>query len=174
ARTADLVIAGQRDPDYDFSIVLDVPERLAVETGRPVLVIPRVGDFPTIGSRVTVAWNGGREAARATFDALPLLQLAQSVRVVSVSQHDDGTVGRSLPTTEIATTLARHGIRVEAAMTTAENIKVGDALLSGLCDEQTDLLVMGAYGHSRFREMVFGGATQHILAHMTAPVLLSH
>ena len=70
--------------------------------------------------------------------------------------------------------LARHGVKCEAASTVAPDIDVGDALLSGLADDGTDLLVMGAYGHSRLREWVFGGATRHILGHMTVPVLLSH
>lgn len=173
-RTADLIIAGQRDPDFDFSTLLDVPERIAIESGRPVLVLPHTGRFPYIGRRITIAWHGRREAARATFDALPLLVGASGVRIVWVNPHEE--VGRAgdLPTAEIAATLARHGIKCEAATATAPEIRVGDTLLSGLTDDGSDLLVMGAYGHSRFREWVFGGATRHILAHMTVPVLLSH
>ena len=174
ARAADLVIASQRDPEFYFSTLLDVPERLAIESGRPVLVVPRVGRYPTVGKRVTIAWNNRREAARAAFDALPLLKAADSVRIVWVNPQSESGRAGDLPTAEIAVALARHGVKCEAASTVAPDIDVGDALLSGLADDGTDLLVMGAYGHSRLREWVFGGATRHILGHMTVPVLLSH
>jgi nucleotide-binding universal stress UspA family protein len=173
-RAADLIIASQRDPAFDFTALLDVPERLVIEAGRPVLVIPNVGSYNIIGKRVTVAWNGRREAARATFDALPLLKAAQNVRIVWVNpQAEAGTAG-DLPTVEIAAALARHGVKCEAATATAPDLAVGDTLLSGLVDDGTDLLVMGAYGHSRIREFIFGGATRQILQHMTTPVLMSH
>ncbi len=173
-RSADLIIAGQRDPEFDFSTLLDVPERLAIESGRPVIVVPHSGRFASFGKRVTIAWNGRRESARATFDALPLLKAADSVRVVWVNPQSEPRGAADLPTAEIATALARHGVKCEAAAMTATDLKVGDTLLSGLTDDGSDLLVMGAYGHSRLREFVFGGATQHILSHMTVPVLLSH
>ncbi len=174
ARSADLVIASQRDPEFDFSTLLDVPERLAIESGRPALIVPRVGRYVAPPERITIAWNGKREAARATFDAMPLLKAAEQVRIVWVNPKAAAGLAGDLPTVEIAATLARHGVKCEAATSSAPDIKVGDALLSGLTDDGADLLVMGAYGHSRFRELVFGGVTRHILSHMTVPVLLSH
>lgn len=173
-RAADIIIASQRDPGFDFSTLLDVPERLAIEAGRPVLVVPHVGTYPTLGKRVTIAWNGRREVARATFDALPLLMAADNVRIVWVNPQSETERAGDLPTVEIAAALARHGVKCEASTMAAPDIRVADALLSGLCDDGTDLLVMGAYGHSRFRELVFGGATRHIMDHMTVPVLMSH
>jgi len=173
-RCADLMIASQRDQDFDFSAVLDVPERLVVESGRPVLIIPKVGRYPTLGSRVTVAWNTRREATRAVFDALPLLQAAERVRIVWVNPQNEPQVSGDLPGAEISATLARHGVKCEAATAVSGEIGVGDVLLSGLTDDASDLLVMGAWGHSRMRELVFGGATRHILEHMTTPVLMSH
>ncbi len=174
ARVADLVITGQRDPSFDFSRVLDVPERLIMESGRPVLVIPNVGRYPVIGKRPTVAWNTRREATRAVFDAMPLLQTADRVRVVWVNPQSEADTAGDLPGAAIAGTLSRHGVKCEIATAVATDIQVGDAILSGLTDDGADLLVMGAWGHSRFRELVFGGATRHILQHMTVPVLLSH
>ena len=171
---SDLIIASQRDHDFDFTSLLDVPERLAIESGRPVLIIPNSGIFPGFGKRITVAWNGKREAARAVFDALPLLKAADSVRIIWVNPKKESVQAGDLPTAEIATALARHGVRCEAATTTASDIRVGDVLISGLTDDGSDLLVMGAYGHSRLAEFVFGGATRHILEHMTVPVLMSH
>jgi nucleotide-binding universal stress UspA family protein len=174
ARVSDLVIAGQRDLSFDFTRVLDVPERLIMESGRPVLLIPNAGRFPVIGKRPTVAWNTRREATRAVFDALPILMAAERVRIIWVNPQKEQDVARDLPGAAIAATLARHGVRCEAASRVATDIDVGDVILSGLTDDSADLLVMGAWGHSRLRELVFGGATRHILEHMTVPVLLSH
>jgi nucleotide-binding universal stress UspA family protein len=83
-------------------------------------------------------------------------------------------VSGDLPGVEIAATLARHGVKCETSSTVSSDLDIGDVLLSGLADDGTDLLVMGAWGHSRIRELVFGGATRHILEHMTVPVLMSH
>lgn len=174
ARAVDLVIVGQRDPDFDFSRLLDIPERLVLECGRPVLVIPKVGRYPEIGKRVTVAWNTRREAARAVFDALPLLGSADIVRIVSVDPQADKTIAGDLAGAEIAASLARHGVKCEVATAVSNDIGAGDVILSGLADDGADLLVMGAWGHSRMRELLFGGVTRHILEHMTVPVLMSH
>ena len=171
-RYADLIIVGQRDRSFDFSSVLDVPERIIVESGRPVLVVPNAGRFAEIGKRISVAWTSRREATRAVFDALPLLMDAAQVRIVSVNPNQ--RAGGDFPGAEIATTLARHGVKCEIATTVSGEIGIGDVLLSGLSDDASDLLVMGAWGHSRMRELVFGGATRHILEHMTVPVLMSH
>jgi nucleotide-binding universal stress UspA family protein len=173
-RSADLVIASQRRREWDMSLVLDVPDRLVLETGRPVLVVPTAGRIEDVGRRITLAWNGKRESARAAFDALPLLKAAQSVRVAWYNPQAEGGTAGDLPTIEIAAALARHGVKCEAKSSVASDIKVGDAILSSLTDDSCDLLVMGAYGHSRMRELVFGGATRHILEHMTVPVLMSH
>lgn len=171
-RYADLIIVAQRDRSFDFSSVLDVPERIIVESGRPVLVVPNAGHFSEIGKRVSVAWTTRREATRAVFDALPLLQEAELVRIVSVNPNQ--RAAGDFPGAEIATTLARHGVKCEIATAVSSEIGVGDVLLSGLSDDTSDMLVMGAWGHSRMRELVFGGATRHILEHMTVPVLMSH
>jgi nucleotide-binding universal stress UspA family protein len=172
-RAADLIVVGQTDPDWDLSPLLDFPERLALESGRPVLVIPYGGRFPRIGHRVVIAWKAGRESARAAFDALPLLQGAESVHILEVKERADAksTLG---PDTSIAAALARHGIKPVVHTSIAADISVGDEVLSRLADFDADLLVMGAYGHSRFRELVFGGATRHIARHMTVPTLFSH
>jgi nucleotide-binding universal stress UspA family protein len=174
ARCADLVIVGQRDRSFDFSSVLDVPEQIIIEAGRPVLAIPYAGTFPTIGDRVTVAWSMRRESTRAVFDALPLLKGASRVRIASVNPRSDARITRDVPGAGIAAALARHGVKCDIGTTVAKEIGIGDVLLSGLSDDSSDLLVMGAWGHSRMRELVFGGVTRQILEQMTVPVLLSH
>ena len=173
-RAADLIVASQSDPDWEMSGLFDAPERLALESGRPVLVVPYAGRFGEIGKRVMVAWSGKREGARAVFDALPLLKSADKVTLLCVVGRDaDGESGQ-LPGAEIAASLARHGVKVTVRKTLADEVGVADEILARLADEGSDLLVMGAYGHSRLREMVFGGVTRHILRHMTVPTLMSH
>ena len=144
--------------------------------GRPVLAVPYAGKFDTIGKRIVIAWDARREAARAVADAVPLLEQAESVVTLSINPHGGAQAGThgEIPGADIATHLARHGISVEAQQLVANDISVGDMLLSRLSDLTADLLVMGVYGHSRARELVLGGVTRHILNHMTVPVLLSH
>ena len=172
-RAADLIVAAQTDPDWDLSPLMDFPERLALESGRPVLIIPYAGHYSSIGRRVVIAWNAGRELARATFDALPLLQGADSVHILEIKDRGDASSSLA-PDTSIAAALGRHGIKPEVRTSVAADISVGDEILSRAADLDADLLVMGAYGHSRFRELVFGGATRQIARHMTLPTLLSH
>ena len=173
-RAADLIMAGQRDTAWAYSTLLDEPERLAIESGRPVIIVPHSGKFPAFGKRITMAWNGRREATRAAFDALPLLKAAESVRIVWINPQDEANDTGDIPAAEIAACLARHGVKCETAKSVATDIKVGDVLLSDLADDGSDMLVMGAYGRSRIREFVFGGTTRHILRHMTVPVFMSH
>ena len=121
-----------------------------------------------------MAWDGSREAARAVNDALPLLVDADSV-VIALVQHGRGIAeATEVPGADIAAHLAHHGCKVQVDVTRNADIGIGDTILSRCADISADLLVMGAYGHTRFREMVLGGVTQHILRHMTVPTLLSH
>ena len=171
-RAADLIIAAQTDPDWDLSPLMDFPERLALESGRPVLVVPYVGRYPEIGRNVVIAWKATREAARAAFDSLPILAQAKTVQVLEVRERRDGA--SHAPDPNIAASLARHGIKATVRSSIATDMSVGNEILSRLADADADLLVMGAYGHSRMREFVFGGATRHIARHMTVPTLFSH
>jgi nucleotide-binding universal stress UspA family protein len=173
ARYADLTIVGQGvDVEDGPAELAFVPEELALGVGRPILVVPRYGTFPTVGERVVIAWNGSREATRAVNDALPLLERATKVTVLSIDPKDQPE--SRVPGADIALHLARHGVAAEVASIEGSDIGVGDALLSRVADLGADLIVMGAYGHSRLREMVLGGATRHLLQHMTVPVLMSH
>jgi nucleotide-binding universal stress UspA family protein len=172
-RAANLIVAGQTDPEWDLSPLMDFPEHVVLESGRPVLVIPYAGRYSTIGRRVVIAWKPARESARAVFDALPLLLGAEAVHILEVKERPDD-VSPLAPDTSIAAALARHGIKPEVRTSIASELSVGDEILSRAADLDADLLVMGAYGHSRFRELVFGGTTRHIARHMTLPTLLSH
>jgi nucleotide-binding universal stress UspA family protein len=122
---------------------------------------------------VVIAWKTGRESARAVFDALPLLAGAETVDILEIKER--GNSGDALaPDTTIAASLARHGIKTTVCTSVAGDIGTGDEILSRVADAGADLLVMGAYGHSRMREMIFGGATRHLVRHMTVPTLFSH
>jgi len=174
ARAADLVIVSQADPDWPASERLDVADRLAVESGRPVLIVPNSGIHERAGDKVLVAWNARREAARAVFDALPILQSASSVKVVWVNPQSEGERAQEVPAGDICATLARQGVKCEALAQVRPGAGVGETLLACAKDAGADLLVMGCYGHTRLREFVFGGASRHVLAHMSIPVLMSH
>jgi nucleotide-binding universal stress UspA family protein len=171
---SDLVVVSQVDPDGGSGIEADFAERVVMDSGRPVLVVPLYGTFRDCGRQALVAWNASREAARAAFDAVPLLKTCEAVQVTWVDPQASLDVPGSLPGAELATALARHGINVTAGGLPTSGIGVGEALLSHASDLGADLLVMGAYGHSRTREYVFGGATRTIFSSMTVPVLMSH
>jgi Universal stress protein UspA and related nucleotide-binding proteins len=171
ARCADIAVIGQ-DGDGEGGPALSGALVLAV--GRPVLVVPYAGDFSAIGQRVVVGWNGSREATRAVHDALPILKGARQVRVIVVNPGGDVAGHNDGPGADIRLHLSRHGVNAVCEHIESDDLKVGEMLLSRAGDEAADLIVMGAYGRSRLRELVLGGATRHILNHMTVPVLLSH
>lgn len=175
SRYADLVVVGQGDPDAPFAEgPVDLPGALALAAGRPVLAVPYAGKFSTLGERVLVAWNAGREAARAVNDALPVLKLAKSVAVLAVNPRGGAARHGEQPGADIALHLARHGVKAEAMRAISDEIDPGDVILSRVADIGADMLVMGAFGRSRLRELVLGGVTRHILKHMTVPTVLSH
>jgi nucleotide-binding universal stress UspA family protein len=173
SRYADLTVLGQADPDSSAG-ARDLPERVAMSSGRPILVVPYAGTFRTLGRRVMVAWNATREATRAVNDALPILQRAESVRVVSINPQRGRAGHGPVAGADISLHLARHDVEVEASEVTAEDMRVDDVLLSQAADAGVDLIVMGAYGHSRLGELMLGGATRHILRQITIPVFMSH
>lgn len=171
ARYADIVVIGQPAPENERAPGTDnLPDELVLTAGTPVLTIPYAGSFPEVGRRILVAWDGSREACRAVHDALVLLERADRAIVFGVNVSS----ASHLPGADIATHLARHGVTVQAKHTVARDISVGDVLLDAVSDYGCDMMVMGAYGHSRVLELALGGATRHVLRHMTVPVLMSH
>ncbi|SCX00588.1 universal stress protein [Agrobacterium rosae] len=173
ARSADIIIARQTTSSALSDSSADI-DNFLYESGRPVLLVPHVLDQPKPIKRVLVAWNGSREATRATFDALPFLIAAESVEIFSVGAADDETQSGALAGSEIASTLARHGINVTlTSQEKGHGVSAEKAIEKRLSDNSIDLLVMGAYGHSRWWEMLFGGVTRTLLDKMTALTLLS-
>lgn len=174
ARSAELVVAAQKEGDWDYAEMFDVPDWLAMESGRPVLVVPKSGTIEPIGEHVLVAWNNSRESARAVFDALPLLIRAKDVTVLVVEEADKPETKGDLAGAEICATLARHGVKVAAQQVKPGRGDAGVELLAQAASHKADLLVMGCYGRSRLREFVLGGASRHVLQNATIPVLMSH
>jgi len=173
ARYASLVIMGQPDPEDDAG-TRELATQVVMESGRPVLLVPWAGNFETLGESVVVAWNASRESARAVSDALPILSRARQVTVINASPGTGEESESELPGADIAVHLARCDVEVESDPSFAADIDPAEALLSRAADLGADLIVMGAWGHSRLRELVTGGVTRHMLAHMTVPVLMSH
>lgn len=173
SRYADLLIIGQPDQADELSMV-PAPGDVALCTTAPMLVTPFIGLKDGFGKRMMIAWNGSREATRAIRNAMPFLEQADVVDVVTFRPREGSSDHGELPGADIALHLARHGIQVEVQRLEGSDIDVGNALLSHAADRGTDLLVMGCYGHSRLREWVLGGATRTILNSMTVPVMMAH
>ncbi|KVA14062.1 universal stress protein [Burkholderia ubonensis] len=176
ARHADLVIVGQSDPNDPETYIDDqFPENLVLSAGRPVLFVPYAGDHASLGERVLVAWDGSREAVRAAHDAMPFIEHAKRTTVVAVGNGHDPDANVRIPGADAALMLARHASDVNVLdIECGPGASIGDTLLSRAYETGTDLLVMGAYGHARWRELVMGGVTRTVLASMTLPVLMSH
>jgi nucleotide-binding universal stress UspA family protein len=176
AHCSDLTILSQADPGnpgrrLDQGLV----EQVVLYSARPTLVLPYAGRFETLGTNVMVAWDDSREAARALSDALPLLRTAGSVQVVCWNESDSGTDDKAMRSrlAAVCQWLMWQGVSAEARVETTL-VGVADAMLSRAADLGTDLIVMGAYGHSRLTERMLGGATRGLLRSMTVPVLMSH
>ncbi|WP_233837797.1 universal stress protein [Paraburkholderia sp. ZP32-5] len=174
ARHADLLILGQPDPrDPAAYVDRHFVGDLVLGAGRPALVIPHAGTVPTLGENVLIAWDGSREASRAIADALPLLKRARFVGV-DIVKHSDN-YDASSGAIDVAAWLEAHDIRASFSTTPRHGIAgTGATLLNRVSDLHADLLVMGAYGHSRARERVWGGVTRTMLESMTVPVLMAH
>ncbi len=170
SRYADLVVIGQGGSMDHPNASHAVQNGILLGSSRPVLVVPYIGMKKNIGNHIMVAWNDSKEATRAVNDALPILEMAKNVLVLSIVKATSDDV----PAADLCLYLARHGVKAEASKTLKGNLSTANVLLNCAADRDIDLIVMGAYGHSRLREFVLGGASYNILQHMTVPVLMSH
>ncbi|MDD5286123.1 MAG: universal stress protein [Desulfuromonadaceae bacterium] len=171
---SDLVIVGQtnyRTPS--LNIPTDFPEHLVKVCGRPVLVVPYAGSFETAGERIMVAWKTGRESVRSLNDAMPLVEKALNVSVVCVASEQIPSDNES-QIIGVGNYLARHAVTVRTDCICTGDLSIGDTILNLACEHSADLLVMGAYAPTRRRTLELNPIAQHILSHLTVPVLLSH
>lgn len=172
-RLFDLVVLGQTDPDAESAVPRAMPEDLVLTLGRPVLVVPYTGEFKGFG-HVLIAWNGTREAARALYDAMFVIEKADAVTVIEVDTPGSAGPSPSHLADDVVAALKRRGIAATAEATVTDGTPVADIILSRAADLTADLIVMGAYSHSRLRELVLGGVSRSFLQEMTIPVLMSH
>ena len=175
ANTVDLSILGQQssgaraDSAGGFA-----PDAVVVEVGRPILVVPYAGKFETVGRRPLIAWDGSREAARALGDALPLIEGAEAATVIYIGASENQLERAQRAIDRLVRHLQRHAIKAEGRATRGGDVPISDLLLSRAADLGADMIVAGAYHHSRMREALLGGVTRELLRHMTVPVLMSH
>jgi len=174
ARYADLVVVGQFDPvSRAPGVMADFPESVVMNSVRPVLIMPHTRKFNALPTKIAVAWDASMTATRAIMNALPLLKRSSRTDVVIFNPTVNPETHGEQPGADIAQYLSRHGINVNV-ICRHSHVNEGEALLAYCADETMDLIVMGGYGHTRFREMVLGGATREILLSMTIPVLMTH
>lgn len=170
ARTADLVVLGQ-SLEGQGNTPPDLVEQVIMESGRPVLVVPHAGHYPTVGERPLFAWNGSRAAARALGDALPLVTPGADALVVHATQP-------AIPVDEtgarVVAHLAANGITARFASFVVEEVKLMDMLLNQAADHSADLMALGAFENVGFPFVGRGSGTRWVLRHMTLPVLFSH
>jgi len=175
SRCADLTILGQPEPGADHAaLTRRLAENVVLDSGAPVLILPYAPSMKSIGDHVLVAWDGGREAARAVRDALSMLAAAKRVTVMTVGERARFGEEAARSQERLAAYLGVHGIKAQLASLADVLDDRGEALLSRICDLGVDLVVMGGYGHARVREIVLGGLTRTMLDSMTVPVLMSH
>lgn len=170
-RRFDLIIVGQPDRRKSSADQV-VDEGVLFESGRPVIFVPFIQKGSAKLDRIMICWDGGRAAARAVADALPLLKKAKQVEVAIIS--DKPSKSDEVPGADLGQHLARHGFKVDVKHITSPDIDVPSTILSHASDSSADMIVMGGYGHSRLREFVLGGVTRSILGSMTVPVFMSH
>lgn len=173
-RVADLVVVSATNPEEITGVERDFVEQTVMALGRPVIVLPYKGKAAISLNEVVIGWDGGREAARASFDALPLLKQAGKVRVVRIDPQKDPSLRGSVAGADLAEALSRHGVKAEAQGYPTDGQDEGQALMRCAEDAGAGLIVMGAYGHSRLAEFIFGGATRFVLNRLVCPVLMSH
>ena len=166
ARLADLTVVPHPEAGDDVSSS-DALHAVLFDSGRPVLIAPQVA-LPNIGARICLAWNGTAESAAAVLAALPWMQRAQAVRVLAADEYQRrGPDARAL-----SAYLDLHGIHVEIAQFRPLDREVGRGLLMAAREFGADMLAMGAYSHSRLRQLILGGVTRHVLENATLPVLM--
>lgn len=186
ARYADLVVISQYNAaDKSPSVMRDFPAYVLLHSGKPVLIVPHAlppaqlaqPQHPAAARNVLVSWNGSKEASRAVSAALPLLQRAGQVHVAVFDAQLHAAEHGDHPGADLLQYLARHGVQAKLLLLDGGATRrgdIGEALLTQVSELSADLLVMGAYGHSRLRETILGGVTRTVLQSMTVPVLMAH
>jgi len=172
----DLVIIGQpSEASISAGVPFDLPERLGLASGKPLLIVPYAGNFNHDMKRIMVAWKAGRESSRTLFDALPFLKKSEHLSIVTVTSTTRPEDGAEAGMQKLNAYLSRHGIQsTHDQILTNSSFPVGDTLLNHACEQKMDLLVMGGFASSRRGDFMLGPVARHLMNHMTVPVLISH
>ena len=171
SRLYDLNIIAQ--PDRSNPSQTDfLSEAVLFGSGRPVLMVPYITRAPIGTDRVLICWDGGVPAARAVHDAMPFLRKATTIDIVAVNEAEDDA--GEVSSAALIAHLARRDLSATPHRLTADTSNIHNAILSLAADNDTDLIVMGAYGHSRLREFILGGTTRGMFESLTVPALISH
>ncbi|MBR0685434.1 universal stress protein [Bradyrhizobium manausense] len=173
ARCADIIVSGGQSPTFSDAFSMASPRDLVMQTGRPLLVVPDRINWLDLRS-VLVAWKDTPESRRAVADALPMLRKAKDVVVVEIPEADDDRSGVMAHVSDVAAWLARHGVTATARVPEAASETAAVQLERIASDVGAGLIVAGAYGHSRFRELILGGVTEYLITQTARCVLLSH
>ena len=171
ARAFDISVVAQADPNGSGQEDLFI-EAALFASGRPVVIVPYIQRAPVKLDRIICGWDGSQAAARSIADAMPILQKAKRIDLLMVTTGK--TKSQRIAGTDMAQHLARHKLNVDLEQITAPDSDVANVVLSYAADTTADFLVMGGYGHSRWREFILGGATRGILSSMTIPTLMAH
>lgn len=174
ALTADLILVGQAESGQFFGQMEDLRKDLITGSGRPVLMVPNEGKFDDIGKKVLLGWNATRESANAMHAAMPFLQQSDETIIFTVAQPEDDNTKDEFAGHELAENLSRHGVKSRISHQPQEAVTVGSRMLNEAADQGADLIVMGAFGHSRVHAFIFGAATRQMLDEMTVPILFSN
>lgn len=176
ARYCDILVMSKAERvDSVASIIPNLPEAVVMAAGRPVLMIPNAGSIATIGRRILYCWDQRREAARAFTDATPFFKRCEELAVLEIDRDERAFQDNDLHEDDFINFCVSQGYpKPKHLVKNSDDIGVGNVILNTASDLGSDLIVMGAYGHSRMRQWVMGGASRTLLSSMTVPVLLAH
>lgn len=169
ARLCELTVVSQPESGFEMFDNL-MPQEVLLQSGRPVMVIPYTFRGAVKIGRIGICWDGSRLAARALWDAMPLLSKANALTIIAVNQ----SVSAEASSTRLAARLADLGLLAKTISVQSDHSNIQPTILSVAADEGLNLLVMGGYGHSRLKETVLGGVTRGMFRSMTVPTLMSH
>ncbi|MGI9387285.1 MAG: universal stress protein [Methyloligellaceae bacterium] len=172
ARFCDVAVVGQPGPDSRRRFGETVTDHLILTVGHPILVVPTLGADFTVGKRIMIAWDRSPLATRAVHNSRPFMRHADSVHILAINLDPESHGG--VPGSGICEHLARHDIKATPIRVTGVTDAVVDVILSQAKDLDIDLIIMGAYGHSRLRERILGGNTYYLLNNSPIPMLMSH
>jgi nucleotide-binding universal stress UspA family protein len=173
-RSADLIVLSEINRDGRTGGELDFAENVILGAARPVLILPRAWTPPLRGELIACGYNGSKEASRALHEAIPLLSAASEVRLIWVDPPESESADSMPLGSLMAASLHRHGVKVKVETVPSDGRNAAAVVIARAGELHAGIVVMGAYGHSRIREFVLGGATRHALNNIPIPMLMSH